>query len=78
MAWPGMSGRVFRSICGPSGNAARPSTWVFLVPLSSFRYFVMGAEASEREATDAELARMTALFREAMQAGAYGYSLEPA
>ena len=47
----------------------------FLVPLSSFRYFVMGAEACEREATDAELARMTTLFREAMQAGAYGYSL---
>ncbi len=47
----------------------------FLVPLSSFRYFVMGAEASEREATDEELARMTTLFREAMQAGAYGYSL---
>ena len=47
----------------------------FLVPLSSFRYFVLGTEASEREATDAELARMTALFREAMQAGAYGYSL---
>ena len=34
----------------------------FLVPLSSFRYFVMGAEASEREATDAELARMTRFF----------------
>ena len=47
----------------------------FLVPLSSFRYFVMGAEASEREAGDDELARMTTLFREAMQAGAYGYSL---
>ena len=47
----------------------------FLVPLSSFRYFVMGADACEREANDAELARMTVLFREAMQAGAYGYSL---
>lgn len=47
----------------------------FLVPLSSFRYFVMGAEASEREASDAELERMTALFRQAMDAGAYGFSL---
>ncbi|MBI3249163.1 MAG: amidohydrolase family protein [Deltaproteobacteria bacterium] len=47
----------------------------FLVPLSSFRYFVMGAEASEREATAAELERMTALFRQAMEAGAYGFSL---
>ncbi len=47
----------------------------FLVPLSSFRYFVMGAQASEREANEDELSRMLALFREAMQAGAYGYSL---
>ncbi len=47
----------------------------FLVPLSSFRYYVMGAEASEREANAAELERMTGLFRQAMDAGAYGFSL---
>jgi N-acyl-D-aspartate/D-glutamate deacylase len=47
----------------------------FLVPLSSFRYYVMGAAASEREATEAELERMTVLFRQAMEAGAYGFSL---
>lgn len=47
----------------------------FLVPLSSFRYYVMGAEASEREATPAELERMVQLFRQAMDAGAYGFSL---
>jgi len=47
----------------------------FLVPLSSFRYYVMGGEASEREATPAELARMVQLFRQAMAAGAYGFSL---
>lgn len=47
----------------------------FLVPLSSFRYYVMGPEASEREANAAELERMTALFRQAMEAGAYGFSL---
>lgn len=47
----------------------------FLVPLSSFRYFVMGNAASERAATPAELERMTVLFRQAMEAGAYGYSL---
>jgi N-acyl-D-aspartate/D-glutamate deacylase len=47
----------------------------FLVPLSSFRYYVMGASASEREATDVELERMTTLFRQAMEAGAYGFSL---
>jgi N-acyl-D-aspartate/D-glutamate deacylase len=47
----------------------------FLVPLSSFRYYVMGSEASEREATPAELERMVQLFRQAMDAGAYGFSL---
>lgn len=47
----------------------------FLVPLSSFRYYVMGSEASEREATSAELERMVTLFRQAMEAGAYGFSL---
>ena len=47
----------------------------FLVPLSSFRYYVMGADASEREANEAELERMTTLFRQAMEAGAYGFSL---
>jgi N-acyl-D-aspartate/D-glutamate deacylase len=47
----------------------------FLVPLSSFRYYVMGVAASERAATAAELERMTVLFRQAMDAGAYGFSL---
>lgn len=47
----------------------------FLVPLSSFRYYVMGDAASQRAATPAELERMIALFRQAMEAGAYGFSL---
>lgn len=47
----------------------------FLVPLSSFRYYVMGSAASERAATAAELEKMSALFRQAMEAGAYGFSL---
>lgn len=47
----------------------------FLVPLSSFRYYVMGAEASEREATPDELQRMSTLFRQAMDVGAFGFSL---
>ena len=47
----------------------------FLVPLSSFRYYVMGDAASERAANAIELERMTSLFRQAMEAGAYGYSL---
>lgn len=47
----------------------------FLVPLSCLRYYVMGDAASARAATHAELERMTVLFRQAMAAGAYGFSL---
>lgn len=41
---------------------------------STLRRYVMGAEASEREATDREIAQMRALVREAMEAGAAGFS----
>jgi N-acyl-D-aspartate/D-glutamate deacylase len=47
----------------------------FLVPLSALRFYVMGEAASERAASPQELQRMTQIFREAMQAGAYGFSL---
>jgi N-acyl-D-aspartate/D-glutamate deacylase len=41
---------------------------------SSLRRFAMGAAASEREATPAEIAGMRRLVREAMSAGAAGFS----
>jgi N-acyl-D-aspartate/D-glutamate deacylase len=41
---------------------------------SAIRTFVMGEEATERTATDEEIARMTALVREAMAAGAVGFA----
>ena len=47
----------------------------FLVPLSALRFYVMGEAASERAANPEEIQRMTQLFQEAMQAGAYGFSL---
>ena len=47
----------------------------FLVPLSALRFYVMGEAASERAANTDEIQRMAHLFREAMQAGAYGFSL---
>jgi N-acyl-D-amino-acid deacylase len=47
----------------------------FLVPLSALRFYVMGDEAAQRAATAEETAQMAALFREAMLAGAYGFSL---
>ena len=47
----------------------------FLVPLSALRFYVIGEEASERAATPAEIEQMARLFRDAMNAGAYGFSL---
>jgi len=47
----------------------------FLVPLSALRFYVMGEAASERAANPDEIRQMTHIFREAMQAGAYGFSL---
>src|SRR5450631_1173702 len=41
---------------------------------SSVRTYVMGAAASKRAATDAEIVQMQAIVREAMQAGAVGFS----
>ncbi len=41
---------------------------------SSVRTWVMGAEATERAATDEEITKMAALVREAMAAGAVGFA----
>jgi N-acyl-D-aspartate/D-glutamate deacylase len=41
---------------------------------SAIRTYVMGAEATERAATDEEIAKMAALVREAMAAGAVGFA----
>jgi N-acyl-D-amino-acid deacylase len=47
----------------------------FLVPLSALRFYVIGEEAAERAATEAETAEMGRLYREALCAGAAGLSL---
>ena len=41
---------------------------------SAIRTFVLGEQATERAATDAEIARMAAIVREAMAAGAVGFA----
>ncbi len=46
----------------------------FLAPLTPFRHFVMGEESMEREATADETAKIAALLREAVGAGAVGFS----
>src|SRR5438128_10620889 len=46
-----------------------------LVGHSAVRLYAMGEDCSERSATDAELATMRALVREALEAGALGLSI---
>jgi N-acyl-D-amino-acid deacylase len=46
----------------------------FLAPLTPFRHYVMGEESMEREATPAETAQVAGLLREAIGAGAFGFS----
>ena len=46
----------------------------FLAPLTPFRHYVLGDESMEREATPNETARVAALLREAVDAGAFGFS----
>src|SRR5579885_825264 len=46
----------------------------FIAPLTPFRHSVMGEESMERAATAEETARIAALLREAVAAGALGFS----
>jgi N-acyl-D-amino-acid deacylase len=46
----------------------------FLAPLTPFRHFVMGAESMERAATPDETSRIKSLLKEAVAAGAFGFS----
>jgi N-acyl-D-aspartate/D-glutamate deacylase len=46
----------------------------FMVPLAPLRTYVMGEAGSDRAADAAETRTMTGLLREAMEAGAWGYS----
>jgi N-acyl-D-aspartate/D-glutamate deacylase len=46
-----------------------------MVPLSALRFYVMGEAAGERTANTKEIETMTGLLREAIAAGAYGFSL---
>src|SRR5688572_3710508 len=46
----------------------------FMVPLAPLRTYVLGPEANERAATPAETQTIAGLLRDAMQAGAWGFS----
>ena len=46
----------------------------FMAPLTPFRHWVMGEDSMERAATPEERARIKALIKEAVAAGAFGFS----
>jgi N-acyl-D-aspartate/D-glutamate deacylase len=46
----------------------------FMAPLTPFRHYVMGEESMERAATPQETAQIKALIKEAVAAGAFGWS----
>ncbi len=46
----------------------------FLAPLTPFRHYVMGEESMERAAKPGEIAQIQALLREAVVAGAFGWT----
>jgi len=46
----------------------------FLAPLTPFRHYVMGEASMERAATESELSKISSLIREAVSAGAFGFS----
>ncbi len=46
----------------------------FLAPLTPFRHFVMGEDSMDRAATEEETSKIRSLLREAIQAGAVGFS----
>jgi N-acyl-D-aspartate/D-glutamate deacylase len=46
----------------------------FMAPLTPFRHYVMGEESMERAATPQETAKIKALIKEAVAAGAFGFS----
>jgi N-acyl-D-amino-acid deacylase len=59
-------------------NAARKREFglnlAFLAPLTPFRHFVMGEASMERAATTEEIANIKALIKEAVAAGAFGWT----
>ena len=58
-----------------AAQAAAPAiNQAFLVPLAPLRTYVMGDAGSERGADESETATMSRLLREAMEAGAWGFS----
>jgi N-acyl-D-amino-acid deacylase len=72
ITWDWESFPSYLQAAGKRGSAINLG---FLAPLTPFRHYVMGEESMERTATADETAKISALLREAVTAGALGWSL---
>jgi len=64
----------FPSYLQAAGRRGSAINLGFLAPLTPFRHYVMGEESMERTATADETGKISALLREAVAAGALGFS----
>ena len=71
ITWDWESFPSYMQAAGRRGCAINLS---FLAPLTPFRHYVMGEESMDRAATPAETGKIAALLREAVAAGALGFS----
>jgi N-acyl-D-amino-acid deacylase len=73
--WPFITFPDYLDAVEHQGNAINVAAYVGHTPL---RLFVMGEDATEREAREEEVSAMQTLVREAMQAGAIGFATSQA
>lgn len=73
--WPFESFPDYLGAIENSGNAINLAAFIGHTPV---RLYVMGEDASEREATEAEVTAMAEIVRQAMAAGAIGFSTSQA
>ena len=71
ITWDWESFPSYMDAAGRRGSAINLS---FLAPLTPFRHYVMGEESMDRAATPEETRKIAALLREAVAAGALGFS----
>ncbi len=71
ITWDWESFPSYMDAAGRRGSAINLS---FLAPLTPFRHYVMGEESMDRAATPDETVKIAALLREAVAAGALGFS----
>ena len=71
ITWDWVTFPEFLDAAGKRGSALNLG---FIAPLTPFRHWVMGEASLERAATAEESARVAELLREAVDAGAFGFS----